>query len=240
MTIIYGYNTAEQRKILWESLAECATGVKEPWIIGGDFNTVLHIWDREEGNTVTSNEIQDFSDCITNLQLNELNWRGEYFTWTNKQHGTDRIYSRIDRIFGNGDWMMQWGNGKMEDIWEKLKALKPVLKKLNTDHFKGITKHIEQARIELQEVQKAITWKCNEALLNKEKEVLLNLERWSLIEESAFKQKSKANWIKLGDSNTKYFAVVAKERTHRKQIKEIKSLAGVRLTDNNDIAAEIL
>lgn len=38
------------------------------------------------------------------------------------------------------------------------------------------------------------------------------------------KQKSKARWIKLGDSNTKYFSVVLKERTQKKQLRELTSL----------------
>ncbi|XP_075100529.1 uncharacterized protein LOC142176504 [Nicotiana tabacum] len=137
----------------------------------------------------------DFSYCIHTLLLNELPWKGDYYTWSNKQQGSDRILSRIDRVFGNDMWMMNWGNvcteydtplisdhspmllnikivrlnvkspfrffnvwvthedfetmveniwkrgvvdDKMEDIWKKLKALKPDFKRLNNEEYKGI------------------------------------------------------------------------------------------------------
>lgn len=60
------------------------------------------------GTPVSYAEIQGLSERVHDLLLNELNWRGEYYTWTNKQHGDDRICSRLDRAFGNYEWMMQW------------------------------------------------------------------------------------------------------------------------------------
>ncbi|XP_059310638.1 uncharacterized protein LOC132061991 [Lycium ferocissimum] len=77
-------------------------------------------------------------------------------------------------------------------------------------------------------------------LLHKEKEVMLNLEKWSLLEESALKQKSRAKWIQLGDGNNKYFHAVIKERTQRKQICELTSLTGTKLTEPEVIKSEIL
>lgn len=78
-------------------------------------------------------------------------------------------------------------------------------------------------------------------LVIKEKETLMQLEKWSLIEESILRQKSRAQWIQLGDSNSKYFAAVMKERCHRKQIKELKSLQGGQLlSDPNELKEEIV
>ncbi|KAH0682270.1 hypothetical protein KY289_020022 [Solanum tuberosum] len=91
----------------------------------------------------------------------------------------------------------------MKNVWLKLRALKPLLKKLNNREFKNVRQQIDNVRIELK-----------------------NLEKWSLIEENIVKQKSRARWIKLGDSNTKYFSAVMKERTQRKQISEIMVLSG--------------
>lgn len=54
------------------------------------------------------------------------------------------------------------------------------------------------------------------------------------------KQKSSTKWIKLGDSNTKYFSAIVKERTQKKQIKEITSLDGQTLNDPDEIKHEII
>ncbi|XP_070054703.1 uncharacterized protein [Nicotiana tomentosiformis] len=110
MTVVYGYNTLEKRKELWQQLAGISHKVSKPWIIWGDFNSILCPKDRLYGTAVTNMEIKDFAECVRNLMLNELPWKGDYYTWTNKQQGGDRIWSRIDRAMGNADWMMQFGH----------------------------------------------------------------------------------------------------------------------------------
>lgn len=70
----------------------------------------LYPADRQMGNHVTQAEIQGFSNCVHDLVLNELPWKGEYYTWTNKQQGDDQVCSRIDRCFENYEWMMKWGH----------------------------------------------------------------------------------------------------------------------------------
>lgn len=51
------------------------------------------------------NEIRNFAECIKDIGVNELQWKGNHYTWNNKQRGTDKISSRIDRGFGNDEWM---------------------------------------------------------------------------------------------------------------------------------------
>lgn len=43
------------------------------------------------------------------------------------------------------------------------------------------------------------------------------------------KKKSRSMWIKLGDSNTKYFAAIMKERHHKKQIIKLTSANGEKI-----------
>lgn len=78
-----------------------------------------------------------------------------------------------------------------------------------------------------------------EELIDQEKKTLMKLERWSMIEESALRQKSRAKWIKLGDANNKYFSAVIKERAQRKHIRSITSLNGQTLYDHKDVQNEI-
>ncbi|XP_016481148.2 uncharacterized protein LOC107802208 [Nicotiana tabacum] len=214
ITVVYGHNTIEQRKALWADIHNLTANITTPWIIGGDFNAVLYSQDRLMGNPITYAETQDFASCIQTLQLNQLLWKGDYYTWSNKQDRTDRIRSRIDRMFGNFEWMIQWG--------------------------RSIADKIDKARGELQDIQEKITTNYTDGLLEQEKTVIHQLEKWSLIEESVLKQKSRARWIKLGDSNSKYFSAMLKERNQRKQIKELTSLDGQKLNDADKIKHEII
>nr|XP_009615730.1 uncharacterized protein LOC104108414 [Nicotiana tomentosiformis] len=68
----------------------------------------------------------------------------------------------------------------------------------------------------------------------------MNLEKWNLLEESILRQKSRAQWIQLGDSNSMYFATVMRERSQRKQIMELNSLSGRKISDNIFLAQEFV
>ena len=72
--------------------------VTQPWLIIGYFNALLSPKDRLAGAPVNLNEIKDFADCVKVMCMNELQWKGSYYTWNNKQIGNARISSRIDRV----------------------------------------------------------------------------------------------------------------------------------------------
>nr|XP_004253227.1 uncharacterized protein LOC101244567 [Solanum lycopersicum] len=248
LTVVYGFNTVEQKKSLWNEMESMAKGISQPWLIVGDFNVILSTKDRLAGVPVTTNEIKDFGECVRDMGVNELQWTRNYYTWTNKQCGNGRISSRIDRAFGNDDWMDKWGHqhgkgsfkffnvwtehesfmeivetiwkkeygyNKMKQVWCKLKDLQHVLKQLNRKEFKCIGKQIDMARIEVANVQIQLNEQVTDEFIVKEKELLIKLEKWSLIEESALRQKSRIKWIQLGDANNKYFSSVIKERTKK-------------------------
>uniref|UniRef100_A0A803NRP7 Endonuclease/exonuclease/phosphatase domain-containing protein n=1 Tax=Cannabis sativa TaxID=3483 RepID=A0A803NRP7_CANSA len=80
VTFTYAFNDGEGRKKLWQDLQELAT--VKTWIVIGDFNDILAKEERI-GKPVSAS----------------------YFTWTNKQHGEDRIYYKIDRALANQVWL---------------------------------------------------------------------------------------------------------------------------------------
>ncbi|XP_070026498.1 uncharacterized protein [Nicotiana sylvestris] len=110
LTIVYGFNTVEHMRALWENLKDVVVGMNKPWLVAGDFNAVMYQDDRIFGNPITYTEIKQYSECMHELFRTEVHWRGDYYTWSNKQQNNDRIYSKIDRAFGNHEWMMTWGH----------------------------------------------------------------------------------------------------------------------------------
>ncbi|XP_060212233.1 uncharacterized protein LOC132639857 [Lycium barbarum] len=213
LTVIYGLNTIDQRKTLWGQLKDIAQGINTPWIICGDFNALLYPQDRLSNIPVQFADTRDFADCLQDIHLNELPWKGDYYTWTNKQYGSDRVCSRLDRALGNYEWMMTWGQVTLEYELPGISDHTPMLLTLTT-------------------LQRNIK--------NQEKSTIHDLEKWSQVEESALRQKSRAQWIKLGDTNSKYFSAVLKERNQRKQISTLTSLKGHTLTEPTEIKEEVI
>lgn len=63
-----------------------------------DGNRVLH------GRLVQEYEYKDLSDIMNTVGLFEVDSRGNWYTWSNKQND-NIIYSGIDIVTGNLDWL---------------------------------------------------------------------------------------------------------------------------------------
>ncbi|CAK8532356.1 unnamed protein product [Lathyrus sativus] len=109
MTAIYAQNQLHHRKKLWQDIEKICANQTGPWMLIGDFNNVMKIEDRIGGNEVTENEYKDLIEMMSKTELYALDHQGDYFTWSNKQEH-NAIYSRIDHMLGNADWMQQNDN----------------------------------------------------------------------------------------------------------------------------------
>lgn len=129
---------------------------------------------------------------------------------------------------------------KLATIWNRLKAMQADFKNLNNKNFRNATMKIEQARRDIIECQQEMKKGYTHQLRMMEKEARDKLEKWSLIEEKIFQQKSRAQWIKTGDGNNKYLFAVMKERACRKNITTLTALNGTILTEPKSIKREIV
>nr|XP_016483509.1 PREDICTED: uncharacterized protein LOC107804176 [Nicotiana tabacum] len=66
------------------------------------------------------------------------------------------------------------------------------------------------------------------------------LEKWSLIEDIIYNQKSIVQWLKLGDANTTYFYASMKGRKTQNQIRTLSTKGGTILKSEDSIEAEIV
>lgn len=79
MTVVYGFNTMDLRKSLWAELRIIAGSIDKPWLIWGDFNALLHCQDRLHEHPITRAKIIDFENCMQDLFLIEVTWKGEQY-----------------------------------------------------------------------------------------------------------------------------------------------------------------
>ncbi|XP_059289461.1 uncharacterized protein LOC132042981 [Lycium ferocissimum] len=100
ITFVYAKCTQRDKMDLWESLEDMAPYIQLPWLIGGDFNTIVSDAKKYGGLPVTIFEIQDFRACIQNYGMADLGFKGSTYTWWNGQSGEYCIFKRLDRCTG--------------------------------------------------------------------------------------------------------------------------------------------
>lgn len=104
LTTIYAHNQLDNRKKLWLELDDIYKNQQGPWCAVGDYNNVLNSMDKIGGQLVTEAEFKDLRAMMENIGLCEMDSSSEFFTWSNKQAFAP-IYSRIDRILANVEWL---------------------------------------------------------------------------------------------------------------------------------------
>ncbi|XP_062080939.1 uncharacterized protein LOC133785740 [Humulus lupulus] len=104
VTFVYGRNTVLERVQLWHDLS-CLNFLVAPWLMAGDFNSVFESTDRCRGRPVAAAELVDAQRWKAYGLADELRSIGSHFTWTNNQFDGARIYSKLDRVFKNEEWI---------------------------------------------------------------------------------------------------------------------------------------
>ena len=102
MTSVYGFNDRVPRYDLWQDLQYVFRLIEDqPWGIMGDFNIVRRASEKLGGNAPNWAEMQDFNDCINNIQVVEMNTKDVSLTWDNQRDDEAKIKCRIDRVICN-------------------------------------------------------------------------------------------------------------------------------------------
>lgn len=136
-----------------------------------------------------------------------------------------------------------WNGGQgrsMKIVWQKLKEVKNSLKQLNNSEFKGVRDKVNGIREQLNSVQDIMRDPLEVApSRQKEKELRMQLEKWSMIEESVMKQKSRVQWLKLGDANTAYFFAHMKNRVAQNTITSLMTYDGNKVQTQEALEHEV-
>ncbi|XP_021769749.1 uncharacterized protein LOC110734001 [Chenopodium quinoa] len=119
-----------------------------------------------------------------------------------------------------------WGNvvagNAMLRVWNKLKNVKSKIKDLHLKHFAKTAERLEAALVDLDSIQNDIVVNTDDPELQlKENEAIAHVKYWTRIQESIYKQKSRVEWVKLGDANNHYFFSMMKQRNSRNRIDSI-------------------
>ncbi|XP_074298144.1 uncharacterized protein LOC141628964 [Silene latifolia] len=104
-TLVYGFNKEQERAGLWTELNQISRGVDSAWMICGDFNSLMNINEKIRGAPVSWNDVLSMRQMVMNCNLVEMKTVGAFFTWNNKHENGTKVYSKLDRVLINADWL---------------------------------------------------------------------------------------------------------------------------------------
>ncbi|XP_060216346.1 uncharacterized protein LOC132643841 [Lycium barbarum] len=233
ITFVYGKHTVADRRPLWEQLREIKGTINTPWLILGDFNNILHVEDRLNGAPVHHIEMQDFQQCLDDIEVGQLTYTAigtVYMPPECSDHAPILINTKVHRAAGKRPYRLLTGYA-IFSIVRKLKILEEHTRELHKT-YSAAEMRIQGLKEQLKITQEALNEDhFNQHLIEEEKALLLQIEMWDNIHEKILRQKSRATWIHSGDKNSKYFFAQLKSRQSRNTVKCIFNEQNQKLTD---------
>uniref|UniRef100_A0A803QNJ8 Reverse transcriptase domain-containing protein n=1 Tax=Cannabis sativa TaxID=3483 RepID=A0A803QNJ8_CANSA len=245
LTVVYASNNRTERHILWKDL--CGLYTDEYWCIMGDFNDILAKEERV-GQRVRTYPDSEFLSCVNFCKLEDVKASGNFFTWSNKQPGADRIYSKIDRVMANQAWINKYECAEAVFLNEGLFDHSPSILSLhphvvggkylsNTLGCGNLILTISRMLVEL-ELSKQVWLTISGPPPRREarEKVIQKQQNYT----SFLKQKAKMDWLQDGDTNSALFHACIKHRLRQNRILSIENQQGCRITDSSLISDAFL
>ena len=78
----------------------------------GDFNCLLDISDKINFGHRFQVGLDELSSVFENNGLEDLEYSGAHYTWSNNQNGRDRVACKLDKIASNSSWCSLFSDAK--------------------------------------------------------------------------------------------------------------------------------
>ncbi|KAL8171444.1 LOW QUALITY PROTEIN: hypothetical protein V2J09_023248 [Rumex salicifolius] len=112
----------------WKELEDCVKDISDPLFIGGDYNCIVSLDERQGGSPVLSED-----STIRRLNLIDLGFCGSRFTWKRGNSVGSRIEKRLDRVLTNLHGRLAWEEAIVKHLPSLSSDHNPLLLKLKGD-----------------------------------------------------------------------------------------------------------
>lgn len=130
ITGVYGPSYPSQHKFFWAALDELAVAFSSPWLILGDFNTVLSQADKIGGKPVASSASCGLNGIISRHGFMDVGFHGCPYTWSNGRAGVANIQAHLDRGLVNAGWRILFPDAQLFHLPAFQSNHKPLLMRL--------------------------------------------------------------------------------------------------------------
>ncbi|XP_039011006.1 uncharacterized protein LOC120139999 [Hibiscus syriacus] len=271
ISAIYVSNNGTTRRLIWQHIHDLEANIGHlPWILGGDFNIILHSnesFDNDLIGPLTSPDMREFQNVLHDLYLFDHPFFGPLFTLSNKQQSSF-LARKLDRVLINSSWATTFKDSHVEflspgisdhclaQVWlsKELQANRPKPFKF----FNYWTHHPNFLDVVNQSWSKPALGNPIQILFSKlkrvkqiktlrgedsfDKELFIQNEVKKLEEAEAlyFRQKAKVQWLKEGDKCTIFFHSAVALKNKRDIIRILIDEQGNQLETYDLMSAEVV
>lgn len=106
ISFVYGPPCGSQKEAFWRKLSDLSPRFGGSWLCVGDYNDILYHSEKWEGNVRTANSFSLFRDWVDDYSMVDLEFKGQFFTWSNGHSDTSLIKERLDLAMGNVEFRL--------------------------------------------------------------------------------------------------------------------------------------
>lgn len=107
LIFVYTSTESRERRTQWEYLIQRKQCWGSRWVMGGDFNDIKEHGEKNRGRRRSYGSFLTFRNFISRMEMGEVKYRGNPFTWANNRADEGFVQERLDRFFGSMQWMLQ-------------------------------------------------------------------------------------------------------------------------------------
>lgn len=126
LTCFYGHLEVSQRKIGFDLLNSFKTN-ELGWCFIGDYNEILTNDEKVGGRGKSEGQMMLFRNILDKGSLFDLRWRGDKFTWSNKDEDASFTKERLDRVLANQILMNCYINYQVDTLTAICSDHRPIL-----------------------------------------------------------------------------------------------------------------
>lgn len=114
-SFVYGANHGIYRKQLWSGLRKFKAILgSQPWIVMGDFNSMLFPHDALGGSSRRNSDMEDFFHCVEDVELFDVVYTGIQHTWCQKPKEEGGLRRKLDRVMANIEFTSSFDDARVK------------------------------------------------------------------------------------------------------------------------------
>ncbi|KAA3478112.1 reverse transcriptase [Gossypium australe] len=105
LTGFYGNPEERGRRESWNLLRQLSIDQEDPWVVIGDFNEITSSDEKKGGRRRSNRQMIDFRSTLEDCNLEDLGFKGRWFTWERGRQKSTNIRERLDRGVATITWI---------------------------------------------------------------------------------------------------------------------------------------